>query len=225
MTEADGPARVAVLASGSGTNFQALLDRFHRGDDDAARIVRLVASGPDAGALARARDAGVETAVVEEDGPGGRKLAEALEAAAPDLVVLAGWLRLVPEAVVRAHRGRMINIHPALLPAFGGEGMYGARVHRAVLESGARVTGVTIHYVDEDYDTGTILAQWPVPVKEGDDADRLADRVLEVEHRVLPATVSALARGYVWLDAERGVRWRRPWFDGDRFVLEPGSDS
>lgn len=224
MTPADGPARVAVLASGSGTNLQALLDRFNLGDDDTARVVRLVASRPDAGALLRAREAGVDTAVVEEDGPDGGALAEALEAAAPDLVVLAGWLRLVPGPVVRAHRGRMINIHPALLPSFGGEGMYGSRVHRAVLESGARVTGVTIHFVDEDYDTGTILAQWPVPVKEGDDPERLAARVLEVEHRVLPAAVAALARGYVRLGAGRRVRWSRPWFDGERFVLESGSD-
>lgn len=219
---AGGPARVAVLASGSGTNFQALLDRFNLGDDPAAHVVRLVASRPDAGALERARSAGVEAAVVEREGPGGEALLGALEAADAELVVLAGWLRLVPGAAVRAYRGRMVNIHPALLPAFGGEGMYGARVHRAVLESGVRVTGATVHFVDEAYDTGRIIAQWPVPVHDGDDPERLAARVLEVEHRILPATVAALARGEVRLDADGRVRWSRPWFDGDRFDLASG---
>lgn len=214
------PTRVTVMASGSGTNFQALLDRFNLGEDGSARIVRLVASRPDAGALERARAADVGTAVVEEDGPDGRALAAELEAAGSDLVVLAGWLRLVPGPVVRAYRGRMINIHPALLPAFGGEGMYGGRVHRAVLESGVRVTGVTVHFVDEDYDTGRIIAQWPVPVRDGDDPERLASRVLRVEHRLLPATVAALARGEVRRDADGRVRWSRPWFEGDRFVTE-----
>lgn len=218
----EGPTRVAVLASGSGTNFQALVDRFHRGEDDAARVVRLVASRPDAGVLDRAGAAGVEATVLEEQGPGGEALRAALEDAAAELVVLAGWLRLVPAPVVRAWRGRMVNVHPALLPAFGGEGMYGSRVHAAVVESGARVTGATVHFVDEDYDTGPIVVQWPVPVHEDDDADRLAARVLEVEHRILPAAVSALARGDVRLDDEGRARWRRPWFEGDRFALASG---
>jgi folate-dependent phosphoribosylglycinamide formyltransferase PurN len=137
-------------------------------------------------------------------------------------VVLAGWLRLVPEPVVRAYRGRMVNIHPALLPSFGGEGMYGRRVHEAVLRSGARVTGPTVHFVDEAYDEGAIIAQWPVPVREGDDPERLADRVLEREHRILPEVVAALARGEVRLDEEGRARWERPWFPGGRFVLEGG---
>lgn len=215
------PARVAVLASGSGTNFQALLDRFHGDESSPARVVRLVASRPDAGALDRARSAGVATAVLAGDGPEGDALHRELDAAGSDLVVLAGWLRLVPPSVVDAYRGRMINIHPALLPAFGGEGMYGARVHRAVLASGARVTGATVHFVDEEYDAGGIIAQWPVPVKEGDDPESLAARVLEVEHRLLPAAVAALARGEVRLDDDGRARWTRPWFRGERFVTAP----
>src|SRR6266851_91965 len=98
-----------------------------------------------------------------------------------------------PAAVARFH-WRLINIHPALLPAFGGVGMYGRRVHQAVLASGAAVSGATVHYVDEEFDRGPILAQWPVPVRPGDTADSLAQRVLEVEHRLLPAAVLSLAR-------------------------------
>lgn len=217
-----GPARVAVLASGGGTNLQALLDRFNGGPDAAARVVLVVASSPGIGALERARSAGVEAAVLDEPDEEGRRLLERLEAADAGLVVLAGWLRLVPEPVVRAYRGRMVNIHPALLPSFGGEGMYGRRVHEAVLESGARVTGPTVHFVDEAYDEGAVIAQWPVPVKEGDDPDRLADRVLEREHEILPEVVAALARGEVRLDEQGRARWERPWFEGERFALEAG---
>lgn len=217
-----GPARVAVLASGSGTNLQALLDRFDGDADPAARVVLVVGSSPGIGALERARGAGVETAVLEERDEEGRRLLDLLDAVDAGLVVLAGWLRLVPTPVVRAYRGRMVNIHPALLPSFGGEGMYGRRVHEAVLRSGARVTGPTVHFVDEAYDEGAIIAQWPVPVKEGDDPDRLAARVLEREHRILPDVVAALARGEVRLDERGRARWERPWFPGDRFALEEG---
>lgn len=215
-----GPARVAVLASGGGTNLQAVLDRFNLGDDPAARVVHVVGSRPGIGALERAERAGVDTTVLAEADREGGPLLACLGAADAELVVLAGWLRLVPGPVVRAYRGRMINIHPALLPAFGGEGMYGRRVHEAVLRSGVRVTGPTVHFVDEDYDEGSIIAQWPVPVREGDDPDRLAARVLEVEHRLLPEVVSALARGEVRRDEEGRARWDRRWLAGERFVLE-----
>lgn len=217
---ADGPARVAVLVSGSGTNLQALLDRFRDDGDDAARVRLVLGSDGDVGALERARAAGVETGVVPREDDEGRRLLDALESRETELVVLAGYLRLVPARVVRAFRGRMVNIHPALLPSFGGEGMYGRRIHEAVLASGARVTGPTVHFVDEEYDRGSIIAQWPVPVKEDDEPDTLAARVLEREHELLPRVVSELARGRVWLDSGGRTRWDRPWFPGDRFVLE-----
>src|SRR5690606_34460471 len=108
------------------------------------------------------------------------------------LIVLAGYLKLVPPDVVARYRGRMLNIHPALLPAFGGPGMYGLRVHQAVIASGARVSGATVHLVDDRYDEGRIVAQWPVPVAVGDTAEELAARVLRVEHMLLPAAVEAL---------------------------------
>lgn len=219
---ADGPARVAVLVSGSGTNLQALLDRYNLGDDDDARVVRVIGSEEGIQALERARAADVEAAVLDGHDEEGDRLRAHLEAADADLVVLAGYLRLVPPPVVRAWRGRMINIHPALLPSFGGEGMYGRRVHEAVIEAGARVSGPTVHFVNEEYDAGAIIAQWPVPVKEEDDADVLAARVLRREHRLLPRVVSGLARGEVWLDAEGRARWERPLFPGDRFELTEG---
>jgi phosphoribosylglycinamide formyltransferase 1 len=108
-------------------------------------------------------------------------------------VVLAGYLRLVPAEVVRTYAGRIVNVHPALLPAFGGTGMYGARIHRAVLEAGVTVTGVTVHYVDEIFDHGRIIAQWPVPVLAGDTETALAERVLRVEHALYPRVVHRLA--------------------------------
>ena len=193
------PARVAVLASGGGTNLQALIDHFHPQPAPAARVELVVASRAGIGALERAARAGVASAVldVRETGPdalAGRMMEE-LERHRIDFVVLAGWLQLVPIEVVERFRGRMINIHPALLPSFGGKGMYGIRVHGAVIESGARVSGATVHLVSDRYDEGSILAQWPVPVLPGDTPEALAARVLAVEHRVLPTVVEALARG------------------------------
>lgn len=222
------PARVAVLASGSGTNLRALLERFPPsppGAGTVARVGLVIGSRPEIGALRRAERAGVEHRVLEEADPDGEALGQLLRGADIDLVVLAGYLRLVPAPVVRAYRGRMLNVHPALLPAFGGRGMYGEAVHRAVLERGVRVTGVTVHFVDEEYDQGPVVAQWPVPVLEDDDAERLAARVLRVEHRLLPAVVEAVARGEVRLGEDGRVRWSRPLFEGDGFgIASPGEE-
>jgi phosphoribosylglycinamide formyltransferase 1 len=192
--------RIAVLASGGGSNLQALLDRFHDGGADAdwwPRIVLVVSDRAGAGVLERAKRAGIEQRVVPAAGPGtesGSELLQVLDAAGVDIVVLAGYLKRVPAPVVARFRGCMVNVHPALLPAFGGKGMYGRRVHEAVLGAGCRVTGVTVHLVDEEYDRGPALAQWPVPVLPDDTADRLAHRVLRVEHRLLPLCVESLAR-------------------------------
>lgn len=183
--------KVAVFASGSGSNLQALLDTC-RGDAP-ARVVLVVSDNPRAKALERASNAGVATAVLD-DPADGRSITQLLEQHGVDLVVLAGYLKLVPADVVRAYDRRTINIHPALLPSFGGAGMYGARVHQAVLASGATVSGATVHLVDEEYDRGEIIAQWPVSVARNDDAETLAARVLAVEHRLLPAVVMAAAR-------------------------------
>ena len=154
-------------------------------------MARVIASHAKAGALDRARRAGVATTLLTDPADAGEVLS-ALTGA--ELVVLAGYLKKVPIPVVARFHLRMINIHPALLPAFGGVGMYGRRVHEGVLASGATVSGATIHYVDEEYDHGPIIAQWPVPVHAGDTQQSLAARVLEAEHRLLPAVVTELAR-------------------------------
>jgi len=189
--------RVAVFASGGGTNLQALLDNFNT-HDGVARIVLVVSDRQDAHALERARAAGVEAVVIPVTGRPidyvSRETLVTLESADIDLIALAGYLRLVPPAVVRRYRNRIVNIHPALLPAFGGKGMFGLRVHRAVIESGAMVSGATVHLVDEQYDTGKIVAQWPVPVLPGDTPEALAARVLRVEHLLYPAALEAVAR-------------------------------
>jgi formyltetrahydrofolate-dependent phosphoribosylglycinamide formyltransferase len=183
--------RVAVLASGGGTNLQALLDACHARSP--ARVVLVVSDKANAGALDRARTVGVEALHLENPADGAA-LERVLTERQVDLVVLAGYLKLVPANVVAAFADRMINIHPALLPAFGGHGMYGLRVHRAVLAAGAVVSGASVHLVNAEYDRGTIVAQWPVPVNPGDTAESLAARVLEVEHRLLPAVVLAAAK-------------------------------
>jgi folate-dependent phosphoribosylglycinamide formyltransferase PurN len=156
-------------------------------------VVLVLSDKADAGALGRARGSGVDTLHLT-DPADGAAITAALRERRVDLVVLAGYLKLVPADTVTAFAGRMINIHPALLPAFGGPGMYGKRVHRAVLESGATLTGCTVHLVNAEYDRGPIVAQWPVPVRPGDTPETLAARILEVEHLLLPAVVLAAAR-------------------------------
>lgn len=216
------PLAVAVLASGSGTNLQALLDRLHEDEEAPVRVCTVIGSRPEIGALERASTHGVHTGVMPTGDENGDWLLQSLGDAGSDLVVLAGWLKLVPSRVVEAYRGRMINIHPALLPSFGGPGMYGRRVHDAVVSSGVRVSGVTVHFVDEVYDHGAIIAQWPVPVHEADDGEALASRVLRVEHRLLPEVVRAYAEGRFRLDAEGRTVWADSWFGSDEFFM-PGT--
>jgi phosphoribosylglycinamide formyltransferase 1 len=183
------PVRVAVLASGGGTNLQALLDAC--GPGAPARVIRVISNRADAGALERARAAGIPAVVLRDPADSGELLAALADA---DLVVLAGYLKLIPAAAVARFPRRMINIHPALLPAFGGPGMYGRRVHAAVLASGVAESGATVHYVDEHYDRGPIVAQRTVPVLPGDTPETLAARVLAVEHELLPQVVLDLSR-------------------------------
>ncbi len=219
------PVRIAVLASGGGSNFQALVDCFQRPDNPGREIAGVVASREGAGVLDRARRAGVASAVTPATASSEEAaafLGDTLDEWRSDIVVLAGYMKLVPATLVRARWGRILNIHPALLPSFGGQGMYGGRVHRAVVDSGARITGATVHFVDEAYDRGPILCQWPVPVLAGDTPESVAARVLKVEHRILPAAVEALASGAVRLEADGRVRWGREWFETETFTNREG---
>jgi len=183
--------RVAVAVSGRGSNLEALFTSLGNGDE--AQVVLVLSDRADAPALDLARQRNV-AALALEDWRSADEWRDALEAQSVDLLVLAGFLKLVPPEVIARYRGRIINVHPALLPAFGGKGMYGIRVHEAVLQSGAAESGCTVHLVEEEYDRGMILAQARVPVLPGDTAQMLASRVLEQEHRLLPAVVLAAAR-------------------------------
>ena len=185
----------AAFASGSGTNLQALMDA----EDHGAHFsVALVITDRPCGAEERAEVRGIPVCRIPftDRAPDeiGADMIQSMTDAGVSMVLLAGFLRLIPEPVVRHFPRRILNVHPALLPAFGGKGMYGMRVHQAVLASGASLSGPTVHYVDERYDEGTILAQWPVPVDRGDTPESLAARVLHAEHRLYPAAADALAR-------------------------------
>jgi formyltetrahydrofolate-dependent phosphoribosylglycinamide formyltransferase len=193
--------RAAVFASGGGSNFQALLD--HQRAESAWSVVLLVCDRDDAGAIDRAAAASVPAVVIRtsrrDDAEVARETLQTLARHRVDLILLAGYLKLVPRQVVAQYARRILNIHPALLPAFGGKGMYGRRVHEAVIESGAPESGATVHYVDDEYDRGPIVAQQRVPVLAGDTPEALAARVLAVEHELYPAAVDhvceALAAG------------------------------
>jgi phosphoribosylglycinamide formyltransferase 1 len=184
--------RVGVLASGGGTNLQAILDYLGKRGDAAAEIVVVATNRQTAGAVARAQSAGIAAEVFDANDDGA-SLLTVLGKHQVELLVLAGYMKKIPPGVVTHFHRRMINIHPGLLPKFGGPGMYGARVHEAVLASGDSTTGVTVHFVDNEYDHGPVIAQWPVPVHPGDTSDSLAARVLEVEHLVYPRVVEMVA--------------------------------
>lgn len=216
--------RVAVFASGGGSNLQALLDHFHGRPAAVARIALVVSDRADAGALERARRANVPTRVIAVSGrPAADVETETvglLEGDGIGLIALSGYLKLVPAAVTARWAGRILNIHPALLPAFGGKGMFGIHVHRAVLAAGSLVTGPTVHLVTERYDEGKPLLQWPVPVLRGDTPETLAARVLVVEHALYPAAVEMAARAVAAgmdLESMTQMLWgSRAWgFDAD----------
>lgn len=188
--------RVAVLASGGGSNLQAILDYLTSlGRDAAAQVVVVASDRPQAGAISKARTAGVETVVLRERDAQSGEILEVLESHDVDLVALAGYLRLIPTAVVDRFSDCMINVHPALLPSHGGPGMYGLRVHQAVINAREKVSGATVHFVTHEYDSGPMLAQWPVAVLPDDDAATLSARVLVAEHALYPRVLQAIAAG------------------------------
>ena len=196
--------KLGVLISGRGSNLQALIDARARGKLS-ADIALVVSNRPNAGGLERAKAAGIETKVIDHTGYGDRDafdaaLTKALAAADVDLVCLAGFLRLLQQRFVDRWHGKLINIHPSLLPAFRG-----LKVHERVIAAGVRVSGCTVHYVTSAVDEGPIVIQAAVPVLPDDRPDDLAARVLEAEHRIYPAAVRLIAEGRAHLDGNRVV--------------------
>lgn len=186
--------KLAVFISGGGTNLQALIDACSDGSLQ-AEIKAVISNNSRAYGLERARQAGIETfhissAVYPDKADYLNALLQILEQRQINLIVLAGYMKLMPSGLVKQYYGRIINIHPALLPRYGGPGMYGINVHKAVIESKDSFSGATVHLVDEKYDHGPILIQRRVPVRPGDTPETLAARVLEIEHKILPQAVS-----------------------------------
>ena len=210
MSVPSSRSQIAVLASGGGSNLQALIDHFAAlGPQRAGDVVLVASDREEAPALHRAHAAGIEALALNAKARTTGLLHE-LTSRGVMQVVLAGYLQLVPLEVVQAFRGRIVNVHPALLPAFGGRGMYGERVHSAVLASGARISGPTVHFVDEVYDHGAIVAQWPVPVSPNDSIASLAARVLAVEHLLYPRVVHAVCCGRIRLGDDGRVSGAPP---------------
>lgn len=186
--------KLAVFISGGGTNLQSLIDSCQCGSIE-AEIKAVISNNSKAYGLERARNAGIETfhiskVVYPDNKEYVGAIIDIITIRQIDLIVLAGYMKMIPEEVIKMYKGRIINIHPALLPKYGGKGMYGANVHKAVLESGDSYSGASVHLVDEVYDNGPILVQRRVPVKPDDTHETLAARVLEVEHQILPQAVT-----------------------------------
>lgn len=195
--------RVVVCVSGGGTNLQAILDAIDNGSITNAEVVGVISNNEGAYALERARKKGVKAVCISPREYADREqfnaaLLEGLQDLKPDLVVLAGFLVNIPPAVVHTFAGRIINIHPSLIPSFCGKGFYGLKVHEAVLERGVKVTGATVHFVDEGTDTGPILLQKAVQVDAGMDAKALQRKVMEqAEWKILPEAIDLIANGRV----------------------------
>ena len=189
-----------MFASGGGTDFQSIIDANQT--ENFCEIKYLVASKPEIGAIERAKKAGIETIVYDKTKGEGiaafyKDLTERFEKEGVDLLVLAGWLLIIPESFIASFEDRIINVHPALIPSFCGKGFYGLRVHAAAIEYGVKVSGATVHFVEADVDGGAIIMQRTVPVLESDTPESLQARVLAVEHQILPLCVKLLCEGKV----------------------------
>lgn len=189
---------VVVMVSGGGTNLQAIIDNIESGQIRNARIAAVISNNANAYALERAKKHGIPAVCISPKDFSSRQefneaFLEKVEEIGPDLIVLAGFLVVIPPEMIRRYPNQIINIHPSLIPKYCGKGFYGKRVHKAVLEGGEKESGATVHFVDEGVDTGEIILQEKVPVLEGDTPDELAARVLKVEHRILAEGLNQVA--------------------------------
>lgn len=193
--------RLAIFASGSGSNLEAILEAIEHGTL-AAEVTLVISNKSTALALERAARRHIPTVVLDPSTLASETdyvdaLFEAFSSHGVNFIALAGYLKKIPAAVVQQFQNRMLNIHPSLLPSFGGPGMYGSKIHKAAIERGVRWSGVTIHLVDEHYDSGPIVLQKPVPVYQDDTPDSLASRILAAEHRIYPEALQLFAEGRV----------------------------
>jgi phosphoribosylglycinamide formyltransferase, formyltetrahydrofolate-dependent len=200
MKQSKDKINITVLVSGGGTNLQSVIDNIENGFLDKARIVQVISSNRNAFALERAKKSGIPGICInKEQWPDEKErcgvILQKLQEADTDLIVLAGYMSILDPQLIETYQDRIINIHPSLIPKFCGKGFYGKRVHRAVLESGEKESGATVHFVDEGVDTGKIIIQEKVPVEPGDTEDTLAARVLTVEHRILPQAIKLFCDG------------------------------
>ena len=188
-----------MCVSGGGTNLQAIIDGIQNGTIENTKIVKVISTNPGAYALQRAENAGIEGICIspkdyENRAAFHKAFLEEVKKTAPDLIVLAGFLVVIPEEMIRLYKNRIINIHPSLIPSFCGTGYYGLKVHEGVLERGVKVTGATVHFVDEGTDTGPIILQKPVMVEEGDTPEILQRRVMEqAEWIIMPQAINLIA--------------------------------
>jgi len=197
-----------VSGHGRGTNLQAIIDACSEGAVP-GEVAVVIGTRSDAPALARAQSAGIKTVVIsprkyEQDEKGyAEAILRVLDGGGVGLICLAGYMRMLPLPVVERFRDRIMNVHPALLPLFGGQGMYGENVHRAVIESGMKLSGATVHFVDEHYDAGPIIHQLAVPVKDSDTPETLAARVLRAEHQAYTEAIRWFAEGRLYVEGRR----------------------
>jgi phosphoribosylglycinamide formyltransferase-1 len=201
-----GKLRIGVLASGGGTNLQAIIDACGRGEID-GEVVVVISDKSDGYALERGRKKGIPAVVIPSKGlkreEHEKLVHEALSKERVELVVLAGYMRILTPWLIDKYQGRMMNIHPALLPSFGGSGMYGEHVHKAVLNHGCKASGCTVHFVATDVDGGPIILQESVPVQEGDTPETLANRIHPVEHRLYVKAIALYAAGRLKIEGRR----------------------
>ena len=203
---ADKPLRVVVMVSGGGTNLQAIIDSVKDGTITNTQIVGVISNNKNAYALKRAEESDIPSVCVspkdfETWDIFNEKLLEAVDSYEPDLVVLAGFLVVIPPEMIRKYENRMINIHPSLIPSFCGKGYYGLKVHEAALARGVKVVGATVHFVDEGTDTGPIILQKAVEVQQGDTPEVIQRRVMEqAEWKILPKAIDLIANGKVRVD-------------------------
>lgn len=203
--------KIAVLVSGGGTNLQAIIDAIADGTITDTQIVTVISNNAGAYALERANAAGIAASCISPKNYESRALfnealLEAVQASGADLIVLAGFLVVIPEQMIRAYRNRIINIHPSLIPSFCGTGYYGLKVHEGVLARGVKVTGATVHFVDEGTDTGPILLQKAVEVRQDDTPQSLQCRVMEeAEWKLLPRAIDLIAHDRVRVEGAKTV--------------------